>query len=299
MATQSSTITMIQQQPPLKTATVVATVAAAPKTADKEDPPVLNHSNAGKTTFFLLDAVGLSAPPLALPPILLLLWHYRQVPVWDTFFSLAFPLYLCLANRFRFDTNARADALRIQRGEPFAGPWEFFEENKEPWFFVYMRSAAVLGVGLPLLLQVLAPLPVADAAAPHLYLLLFQIGMEKMLSGPRFHGLLVAMNPIGFSIYRTVCLKTWLVLAWDMMVVSRTTDSDVRTAVVIFYMAHFVLALSNTVFWTYNLCVLLLLRMLPQCLDQDKFPDADVSWNSYYHLVPVVERHSDKGDKRN
>ncbi|OEU06080.1 hypothetical protein FRACYDRAFT_256497 [Fragilariopsis cylindrus CCMP1102] len=59
---------------------------------------------------------GLMAPPVVLPIMYLLLVYYREIPFWDCFFSIAYPLYLCLANRFRFDSNKRQIALRTSKG---------------------------------------------------------------------------------------------------------------------------------------------------------------------------------------
>merc|ERR1719384_1693624 len=142
-----------------------------------------------------------------------------------------------------------------------------------------MASAAVLGLVLPLLVQLFAPPPMAQATAPHLYVLFFQILMEIMGNGPNFHPMLQVAVPIGYSAYRMASLKTWLVVAWQLM--DGPDSGDTAWA-----MAHFGLALINAVFWTYNTFVMLLLRVLPPCLDADKFPDASISWK--YHLVPVL-----------
>jgi hypothetical protein len=106
-----------------------------------------------------------------LPVVLLVICYFRQIPFWDRFFSVAFPVYLYLANRFRFDNNAPQIALRKQRGDEFPGHPDFFTVNKESWFPKYMAFAASLGVLLPMLVQFAAPRQVAEATAPHLFLL--------------------------------------------------------------------------------------------------------------------------------
>merc|ERR1712003_597683 len=114
-------------------------------------------NNDAPKTFFLLDIVGLSPPPIALPPLMLLICHYWQIPFWDLFFSIAFPLYVSLANRIRFDNNARQIALRKERGEvhPEKPGW-LSDMSDTKWFAKYMIFAASLGVLLPLLVQVTA-----------------------------------------------------------------------------------------------------------------------------------------------
>jgi len=233
-------------------------------------------------THFLLNVVGLSAPPLIIPTVLALLSRYRQIPVEDHVFSFGFALYLCAANKLRFHNNAEQVALRKSRGQSHPEKPEWFELSNEEWFDRYMASAAVLGLALPLVVQVLAPLPMAQAAAPHLYLLFFQILMELMGNGPRFHPMLQVAVPIGYSVYRLASLKHWLLAAW------RLADGGSSAASAT---AHFGLALANAIFWTYNTFVMLLLRILPSCLDGDIFPDVSISWK--WHLLPVVV---DKGD---
>ena len=237
----------------------------------------------------------------------------------DHVFSFGFALYLCAANKLRFHNNAEQVALRKSRGQshPEKPEWfelsneewfdrymasaavlglalplvrgqshpekpDWFELSNEEWFDRYMASAAVLGLALPLVVQVLAPLPMAQAAAPHLYLLFFQILIELMGNGPRFHPMLQVAVLIGYSLYRLAFLKHWLLAAW------RLADGGSSAASAT---AHFGLALANAIFWTYNTFVMLLLRILPSCLDGDIFPDVSISWK--WHLLPVVVDKSD------
>ena len=239
---------------------------------------------------------GLMAPPVVLPIMYLLLVYYREIPFWDCFFSIAYPLYLCLANRFRFDSNKRQIALRTSKGESYPGQPVFTNFSKlEPlqpdtWFVKHMMFAACLGVLIPLVVQVLAPLPIAQAAAPHLYMLVCQIMMEMMVNGPEFHPLLQVMVPLGFSAYRMSSLKTWLLMAWQMSgygsssaAAAAATTTTTTTA---WEMWHLVLAASNTIFWTCNTFIILPLRVVPHCLDRKLFPEpSNVSW---YYMIPSV-----------
>jgi len=249
-----------------------------PKLADKHTNQN-NEDNNLPTTFFPLNIFGLSAPPMVIPVILLLLSKYREIPVEDHVFSIGYALYLCFANKFRFNMNAKQVALRKSREEAFPEKPEWFEASNEEWFDKYMAFAAVLGLVLPLLVEVFAPRPMAQATSPHLYILFFQILMELMGNSPNFHPMLQVAVPIGYSVYRLGSLKTWLEVAWNLM--GQGSDTDITWAKV-----HFGLALTNVIFWSYNTFFMLLLRVLPPCLDENKFPDASVSWK--YQLVPVV-----------
>lgn len=231
---------------------------------------------------------GLIAPPIILPAIQLLLLYKRQIPYWDCFFSIAFPVYLCLANRFRFDSNARQIAIRKSKGESYPAKPQYGEGiNKEPFFLKHMMFAAILGIFLPLATQVLAPPQIAQAAAPHLYMLVWQVMMEIMSNGPEFHPLLQLMVPLGFSTYRMSSLKSWVVLALEI------SDSGASTTTNIWATVHLVLAVSNAIFWTCNTFIMLSLRIVPHCLDQELFPDAaNVTWN---YMIPSVSNENDLG----
>lgn len=260
----------------------------------EERPRTITEANE---SLFQLTAVGgLVAPPMVLPVIHLLLLYNREIPFWDCFFSIAYPIYLCFANRFRFDSNARQIALRKSRGESYPTKPEFLNfVIGEPWFPKYMVFAAGLGVFLPLAIQVLAPPQIANAAAPHLYMLVCQIMMEIMVNGPEFHPLLQLMVPLGFSAYRVSCLKSWVMMAWELSAGSTATTT---TTTVAWEVMHMALAVFNTIFWTYNTFVLLPLRVVPHCVDKNRFPDAsNVSWN---HMIPSVsnERHLQKDKAR-
>merc|ERR1712151_855471 len=100
------------------------------------------------------------------------------------------------------------------------------------------------GVLLPLLVQFVAPEHIAEATAPHLYMLVCQILMEMMVNAPEFHPALIAMNPVGFSVYRISCIKTWLVVA-SQMLSNSFQDGAASNALLTWEMVHFLLALSN------------------------------------------------------
>merc|ERR1712176_1242784 len=105
------------------------------------------------------------------------------------------------------------------------------------------------------------------------------------MGGPEFHPMLWMMIPLGYSSYRMSSLKTWLSVAWEMFSSTHLSGSSQRLFT--WETFHLLLAASNALFWTYNLFVTLTLRILPQCMNQNNFPDADVSWR---YMLPSVNR---------
>ena len=221
-------------------------------------------------------------PKLILPTIIIVLAITRPIPMTDRFFSIGYPIYMYLANRFRFANNAPSIA-KFGGGNDVFKKLPLIREGAGPWFQKYGLTFAGIGIILPLLTQIIAPKAIADAAAPHLYLTLCQVAMESKMKGPKFHSLIELLNPIGFNAYRLICLKTWLTVAYQSVVTS-TSSTYVGSYWEVFSLA---LALSNTIIWTYNLFVFLLLRTLPQYLDRNKFPDVDnISWKG--QIIPIL-----------
>jgi len=212
-----------------------------------------------------------------LPLVTIVLACTRPIPVWDRFFSIGYPVYLCLANHFRFDRNAPGIAAGKVKTS-------LLREGQGPWFKIYMATFGIIGIVLPFVVQIVAPRSIADAAAPHLYLTLCQIVMETLTRGPHFYPLMQLMVPIGFNAYRLISLKTWLITAW------RSTGAVTQGGMV-WEALGLALAFVNTVVWTYNLFVFLLLRTLPQYINRDEFPEAKVSWNG--QVFPILNKKSD------
>merc|ERR1711933_119058 len=122
--------------------------------------------------------------------------------------------------------------------------------------------------------------------------------MEHMGMGPEFHPLLWMMVPIGYSSYRLSSLKTWVLEALIQFLAAQGALGFMGANLPGFmgnnlpgFMSwetfNLLLALSNAIFWSYNLFVTLTLRILPQCMNQDNFPSTDVSWN---YMLPSVKR---------
>jgi len=228
----------------------------------------------------ILDVFGLSNFNPILPIITAIIAYTRPIPTLDRFFSITYPLYVCVANRFRFDRNAPGFskcAIRVP----------LLREGRGPWFGKYIKTMGIIGMLCPLLVQIVAPTSIAEAAAPHLYLALCQGVMESMSSGPKFYASPQLMIPIGFNAYRLGSLKTWVWTAWQSFRDARLHMNGGK--VMIWETAGLVLAFANAVIWTYHLFVFLLLRVLPQYLDQNKFPNANVSWKAC-QMVPVLDK---------
>jgi hypothetical protein len=209
----------------------------------------------------------------------------RSIPKVDLAFSICFPLYLALANRFRFDRNAPAIAAK---GEGLSA----LREGRGPWLKRYMRSALLIGVLLPIIFQLVAPRYISDAAAPHLYLLLVQIATETLTGGVKFYPLLRLINPIGFNTYRMGTLWVWssttMSSYWrvkDSVAGGLGSSNMFAGKMIIWEVLGLSLALVNLVVWAYNLFVFFLLHKVPKNMDKTEFPAANVVWKG--QLFPV------------
>uniref|UniRef100_A0A7S0C4K2 DUF7733 domain-containing protein n=1 Tax=Proboscia inermis TaxID=420281 RepID=A0A7S0C4K2_9STRA len=240
------------------------------------DVPLAASTSSSSPSNPLLDTFGLSCSksPTALifPSIIALVACTRPIPFWDRFFSIVYPLYLCLANRFRFDRNAPSVAAEKKT-------LPLLREGSGPWFSTYLKSFGTVGILLPLVVQILAPRSIVNAAAPHFYLTLCQVVMESFARGPRFYSLTRLLVPIGFNAYRIGALKVWIEKAWIGYTIDRHSTWGIL---------GLVLAAANTLMWTYNIFIFLLLRVLPQYLNRDEFPDSEVTWKGPVLSVPVL-----------
>ena len=160
---------------PMAVLLVASTSSSSPSNPDKNrySPLLLN-------TFGL--SCSKSPTVLIFPSIIALMAYTRPIPFWDRFFSIVYPLYLCLANSFRFDQNAHGVAA-----EKITLP--LLREGSIPWFSTYLKSFGTMGILLPLAVQIFAPRFIAIAAASHFYLTLYQVVMEYFARGPRFYSL--------------------------------------------------------------------------------------------------------------
>lgn len=195
-----------------------------------------------------------------------IVWHF-PVPVKDVAFSMIFPAYLIMANALRFQFNAPARRKEIKL--------MLLKEEILPWCSRYMITFATLGLILPFGLVLLGPSDVGVAAAPHLFLLLVQVFMERVTHHVRYHNLIRILVPIGFNAFRMNSLFTWVHVAYKDLSVDY------------WHQWGFGLAAANLLAWSYNLLVFLLLRMTPPYLDPVDSPAAPVEWKG--QLIPVLQ----------
>ena len=192
------------------------------------------------------------------------------IPGFHIFFSITYPLYLGLANRLRFDRNSMAQHKKM---------FPMLRDDRGPWFKIYFTFFSIIGLPLPVLLLSLAPSEVANAAAPHLYLVVCQVIMESMFFSPNVHVLPRFLIPIGFNTYRIGVLFQWVQQAWTTFQLEMSS---------LWSIVGLMVAVTSLVGWAYNLFVFLLFRMLPQYLDSTQFPDAKVDWKA--QLVPIASQ---------
>lgn len=194
--------------------------------------------------------------------------YHPIISIRHVLFCVLYPTYLLLANHLRFENNA------IVRQRPKDHPHSasellkgFFSASNAAWFQRYMCLAAVVGLVLPLVTVSKAPQDVARLAMPHLFVLWCQIvGESATVFNPYVHRYIATLNFVGFSVYRMNLLAEW----FSGSVALYVESSGFFTARV------WGLALSglNLVFWTYNLFVMILLRILPEYLSDEKCESA-------------------------
>ena len=108
-----------------------------------------------------------------------------------------------------------------------------------------------------------------------------QCAFEGLTAHARFAALLRLAVPIGFNAYRLGVLRTWLVSAF------LTARAGGGLAPSLWAWSAVALATANTLVWSYNLFVFLLLRVVPQYLDEEKFPTPSTNWG--WELLPLTE----------
>ena len=196
----------------------------------------------------------------------------QPLPVADLAFAAAFPAYLLLANYLRFDLG------NDKRFKPL------LREGRGAWLKRYVLTTTLLGLMLPLPLVFLGPRSIALAAAPHLFLTAIQCAFEGLTAHSRFAAVLRVAVPIGFNAYRLGTLRTWCAAA--------ATTVGAGTLPVLWAWSALALALANSVLWSYNLFIFLLLRVVPQYFDAGEFPTPPTTW--YYGLLPMVDADETK-----
>jgi hypothetical protein len=212
--------------------------------------------------------------------------YTRVIPVQDILFSIAFPIYIGVINRIRFQRNqAYFETKKPTIQQPTPLLWH--PRERGPWFKTYLFSFAFIGIMLPTIFLFSASMPISSPAVPHTYLVLMQVVTEGLSAGPYMHILPKLLIPIGFNAYRIMSLWSWvklsgLILEHTYAQTTRQISPKGRAMIVI----GFFLGVANFLIWAYNLLVFLLLRATPQFLDTTTFPTAQVQWKLQLWPVP-------------
>lgn len=257
---------------PIMTLTITTTMVVPSAMFDKGDQMLTTSSHD------MIPSILFYVEPhtvMVLVLALLLLTSSRSIPLGDILFSISYPSYLYLVHKYRFDESWRG-RVASKKCKP-----TWFKQAGEPWFKNWIWVCVGIGVILPGMEQIFAPLPIAEAAAPHMYLLLCQILMEIVTERYIiFHSLPQFLVPVGFSVYRMLSLKIWMISAWHRAFSVPCLEGicyNLQGTAVTWETTDLALAQLNVLLWSYNLFIFMLLRVLPQSLDKTKFPDTSVS----------------------
>mmetsp|Transcript_2855 Transcript_2855/g.6227 ORF Transcript_2855/g.6227 Transcript_2855/m.6227 type:complete len:265 (+) Transcript_2855:147-941(+) len=218
------------------------------------------------------------APQVAVA-ILIAHRYHPILPLRDILFCALYPTYLLLANRYRFASNL------LVRQRPTDHQYNvsvlisnFFSEQDESWFKNYMVVATTLGAILPLVAIFHAPAEVAALAAPPLFVLYCQIiGESIVFLNPFVHRFIALLVPVGFQVYRMNLLVEWFIHSVSLY------EGSVEGQIPVWYKMGLALSGLNLLFWSYNVFVVLLLRVFPEYLTDAKCesPDTHGVWFSF------------------
>ena len=166
-------------------------------------------------------------------------------------------------------------------GEDSIGQGKFISE---PPFKIYMGAFQVIALLLPLVLILAGPVDAAASAVPAVVTLLWQaLGEQSTFTS---HDVLQVLIPVGFNAYRMFPVMEWVRTSHDLFVGSSAPVTNHKNTF------NVALACVNLVFWTYNLFVFLLLRVLPVYFDRIETPTVEMA----YTLVPLPKRTAPKED---
>jgi len=210
--------------------------------------------------------------------------------VKDVAFCVMYPVYLLLfANRLRFKSNLPIrQRPKDHTHNSSVVVDKFFSGSDEKWFQKYMATATIIGLLLPIIAILRAPSEVAVLIAPHLYVLWCQIITESItMVNPYVNRYINFLVPVGFSIYRTPQLAEWFLKSLalyneNVSAVATTTTTEIISSA---YTWGLALAGLNLVFWSYNLFVMLLLRIAPEFLKEEtcEYPEVQVISLPFIH----------------
>jgi hypothetical protein len=237
-------------------------------------------------------------PPFVIPAaaaqtflaVLLVYKFYPSIPTRHLLFCVLYPIYLILANRYRFGNNV---AVRKRRNlSEIMSMSNMYSEAETRWFQQYMTSFTIVGLLLPLLTVFKAPPEVADAAISHLLVLWTQITCETVvMQNPFVHRYIALLIPIGFSVYRQSLLLEWFFTSLSYLSSTFVYMFGTYTYFSLtWYAFGFVLSSVNLIMWTMNLFGFLLMRWTPEFLADDKCESPEIKW---VLMVPRIKsQHS-------
>ena len=150
-------------------------------------------------------------------------------------FCVAYSLYILFMNAVRFHNNRFA----IERG--VVGITRNCYGTKGYSAFIVIHALAT--VVAPLVVIVVAPKDIAEAMAPHLFVLMAQCGMEFLAFKTWFHPLPRLLIPWGFTAYREQMLADWVMAAPEQY--QATSDDDWAKGGVVLSIVNVVLFTST------------------------------------------------------
>mmetsp|Transcript_44901 Transcript_44901/g.66038 ORF Transcript_44901/g.66038 Transcript_44901/m.66038 type:complete len:248 (+) Transcript_44901:271-1014(+) len=220
----------------------------------------------------------------------LLVWLHPVIPAKDLIFSVGYLLYIHAANFISFKSNRLQISQRQGRpldpfGEDSLGHGQFILQVS---FKRYIRFFEVIAVLFPLILIFGSPSEVSVTAVPSIVTLIGQAIGEQ--STVLFHDVLRILVPIGYNAYRVNGpLPTWVLSSYTLFRAHHSKNFFD------WYTLNFILALVNILFWTWNLFVFLLLRVLPVYFDKEKTPRVEMA----YTLLPLPKNVIESERKEN
>jgi len=212
----------------------------------------------------------------------ILFYMYRDsCPLIDVGFALGYLAYIHLANFVCFNSNR---LQLLQRKEPLdmmrkhsLGKGIFIDQ---PAFKSYMAICQLLCVFFPLVLLFAGPSELVGPIASPIILLFAQCFGESTTNS--FHDVLRILVPIGFNAYRLGPLLTWFRHSLDQYhQFASSSSSDGNT--IMYISLNLMLGAINLAFWSYNLFVFLLLRVLPVYFDRVDTPLVEMK----YTMIPI------------
>ena len=209
-------------------------------------------------------------------------WFFYQFDIsyFDVAFCIGYTSYLVIINQYFFDWNS------IARGRSKTTKQAIDLELipgalNDSWFAIHMVVASIGGLLIPLgLLLLLSSTNTNLPMASHVFLLIYQILLENvMLSNSYVHDLVRLMIPIGFRFYGQQHLVNWFLTEY-----SRGTSNDDKENASSSSRLMLGLATFNVLFWTYNLFIVLLLRMVPNFMDNERspIPTSSIQWTGVF-----------------